>query len=244
MQLPTGTAERKRLLELLDGLPLAIAQAGAYLQKSGVGLKTYLSFYEQQWSELMEVDNITDAPLRDYPERSMWITWAISYQAIYDKHKHTANLLLLWSFLDNKGLWHGMFAEACKKSTVVASMLSAWIGDVASSDVAFGRAMQLLRDYSLIQAVEATKSYTMHPVVHRWTYHYQGKQYELELGLLAVIAVGWAVPDSSTPDYSTLQRQLLPHAQACSGQIVRREGEQGSESDNRSNGPKRCETDF
>jgi hypothetical protein len=40
------TAESERLLALLDGLPLAIAQAGAYLQESGVGLTTYLRFYE------------------------------------------------------------------------------------------------------------------------------------------------------------------------------------------------------
>jgi hypothetical protein len=42
------TAESEQLLMLLDSLPLAIAQAGAYLQESGVGLTTYLRFYEQQ----------------------------------------------------------------------------------------------------------------------------------------------------------------------------------------------------
>ncbi|RYO22982.1 hypothetical protein AA0113_g12747 [Alternaria arborescens] len=43
-----NAAESEGLLALLDGLPLAIAQAGAYLQESGVGLATYLRFYEQQ----------------------------------------------------------------------------------------------------------------------------------------------------------------------------------------------------
>jgi hypothetical protein len=42
------TAESERLLALLDGLPLAIAQAGAYLQESRAGLATYLRFNEQQ----------------------------------------------------------------------------------------------------------------------------------------------------------------------------------------------------
>jgi hypothetical protein len=35
--------------------------------------------------------------------------------------------------------------------------------------------------------------------------------------------VDWAVPLSSTRDYSTLQRRLLPHAQTCSSQIVKSE---------------------
>jgi hypothetical protein len=47
------TAKSEQLLALLDGLPLANAQADAYLQESGVGLTAYLRFYEQQWSELM-----------------------------------------------------------------------------------------------------------------------------------------------------------------------------------------------
>jgi hypothetical protein len=68
------TTEGERLLTLLDGLPLAIAQAGAYLQESGVGLATYLRFYEQQWSELMASDQLADAPLQDYPDRIVWTT--------------------------------------------------------------------------------------------------------------------------------------------------------------------------
>jgi hypothetical protein len=88
-------AETEPLLALLDGLPLAIVQAGAYLQESGIGLATYLRFYEQQWSELMQSDHLANAPLQDYPERSVWTTWASSYQATRDKHEATANLLLL-----------------------------------------------------------------------------------------------------------------------------------------------------
>jgi tetratricopeptide (TPR) repeat protein len=38
-----------------------------------------------------------------------------------------------------------------------------------------------------------------------------------------VVAVGWAVPESSTRDYAVLQRQLLLHAQACSKLVVKSE---------------------
>jgi hypothetical protein len=162
----TDTVEGKRLLQRLDGLPLAIVQAGAYLQESGVGIKKYLEFYEQQWGELMDLDDLDDNPLQDYPDRSVWTTWAISYQAIRNKHEATANLLLLWSFLDNKDLWHGLFSEACRTSTVAARMLSEWIGDIASSEIKFSRAMQLLRNYSLVEEAAETTSYATHLVVH------------------------------------------------------------------------------
>ncbi|KAF2874191.1 hypothetical protein BDV95DRAFT_616739 [Massariosphaeria phaeospora] len=218
-------AQGKQLLALLDGLPLAIAQAGAYLQESGMGLASYLEFYTQRWSELMKADHLADTPLQDYPDRSVWTTWAISYQAVYDKHEATARLLLLWSFLDNKNLWYGLFAATCAASTVAASLLSAWIGHIASSELDFSQAMQLLRSYSLIEEVAETTSYATHPVVHQWAHHSQGKYFAIELSQLAVITVGSAVPGSSTRNYSTLQRYLLPHAQACSRHIVKSEAD-------------------
>ncbi|KAH7372236.1 hypothetical protein BKA66DRAFT_423213 [Pyrenochaeta sp. MPI-SDFR-AT-0127] len=217
------TSEVNRLLELLDGLPLAIAQAGAYLQESGVGLTAYLKFYEQQWSELMESKLSDDAPLQDYPNRSIWTTWAISYQAIRSKHEATANLLLLWSFLDNKDLWHGLFAEAYNYSAVAARLLSEWIGGIASSELEFGQAMQLLRNYSLVEEVQDTTSYATHPVVHQWAYHSQGKFYATELSQLAIVTVGLAVPDLSAPNYTATQRRLLPHAQVCTTWVVESE---------------------
>jgi tetratricopeptide (TPR) repeat protein len=212
------TVESERLLALLDGLPLAIAQAGAYLQESGVGLTTYLRFYEQQWSELMESDNSTDAPLQDYPNRSVWTTWAISYQAIREKHEATANLLLLWSFLDNKDLWHGLFAAACGASDLASTMLVEWIGDIATSELKFSNAIILLRNYSLVVQIQETMSYTTHPVLHKWAFHSQGRKFASKLWTLAVVAVGHAVPLSSSKN-SAIQSRLLPHAQACSEQI-------------------------
>jgi tetratricopeptide (TPR) repeat protein len=220
------TPESKRLFELLHGLPLAIAQAGAFLQESGMGIKAYLAFYEWKWSDLMESTHMTDAPLQESPEISVLTAWAISYQAIYEKHQQTANLLLLWSFLCSNGLWYGLFAEAYRNSAVAASMLSKWIGGIASSELAFNQAMRLVENYSLVERVDGT-CYALHPIVHRWLYYYQGKQYASELGQLAAIVVGCAVPDSHTQGYLSLQRQLLPHAQSCLKWISRRE-EQGS----------------
>jgi len=184
----------------------------------------------------MTSDDLADAPLQDYPERSVWTTWAISYQAIRERHEHTANLLLLWSFLDNKDLWYGLFAAACRKSAVAARMLSGWIGNVASSEIKFSKAMQLLCNYSLVEKMQETGSYATHPVVHQWAYHSQGTRFVAELNRLAVVAVGHAVPASSTRDYAALQRRLLLHAQACSRQVVERNAVWDREAENGSDG--------
>jgi tetratricopeptide (TPR) repeat protein len=102
-------------------------------------------------------------------------------------------------------------------------MLSGWIGDIAGSELKFSIAMQLLCNYSLVEQVQETGSYVIHPVVHQWARHAQGKLFAIELSRLAVVAVSQAVPGSSTRGYAALQHRLLPHAQACSSQIVKRE---------------------
>jgi hypothetical protein len=191
-------------------LPLAISQAGAYLQQSGINIETYLYFYEQRWDELMQAGDGENSPLQDYPDRSVWTTWAISFQAIYKKHDSTAHLLLLWSFLDNKDLWHGLFTAACQASDLASNMLVEWIGDIATSEIKFSNAMMLLRDYSLVMQMQETMSYATHPVLHKWASRSQGRKFASTLWPLAVVAVGHAVPLSSSRNYSAIQRRLLP----------------------------------
>ena len=216
----TDQAESERLLGLLDGLPLAIAQAASFLQESGIELQTYIGFYEHQWKELMNSRDWEGAPLQDYPDRSVWTTWAISYKAVRARHVPAANLLLLWAFLDSKDLWYGLFAAAYGASTTTATSLFKWIGDLAINKVEFAKAIQLLRNYSLIEDVEGLGSNATHPVVHRWAYYFQDNHSRVQLAQLAVMVVGWAVPDGLSREDSTLRRQLLPHAQACSRWVL------------------------
>jgi hypothetical protein len=205
----------KRLLELLDGLPLAIAQAGAYLQESGTRMEKYIQLYEKQWKDLMESQDQDSMPLQDYQQRSVWTTWTISYDAIRAKNPAAANLLLFWACLDNKDMWYELLAEASIRSTNVADWLSEWLPNIAGNEVKFIAAMKLLRNYSLVENVQDLASYTTHPVVHAWAYHVQSEQERTDFTRLAVAVVGMAVPNEQEKDSSSLQRRLLPHAQQC-----------------------------
>lgn len=72
-----------------------------------------------------------------------------------------------WACLDNKDLWYDLLAEGGMQSTAVADYLSEWLSDIASNEVEFIAAIQLLRSYSLVEGVHGLASYTTHPVVHR-----------------------------------------------------------------------------
>ena len=164
--LVSDEGDSEQLLDHLDGLPLAIAQAGAYLQESGTNIKTYLRFYEDVQKNIDEILHDSHIPLRDYPNRSVWTTWNISYASIVAQDEHVTNLLILWSFLDRSDLWYGIFKEAVAASSIVRAF-SQWLSSITSQESSFVKAMHLLRRYSLIESSVHTDSYSMHTVVHR-----------------------------------------------------------------------------
>ena len=128
---------------------------------------------------------------------------------------------MLWECLDNKDLWYGLLAEAGIQSTAVADYLSEWLSNIASDEVKFIATMQLLRSYSLVEALQDLARYTTHPVVHRWAFHIQDEKQRAVFTWLAVVVVGWAVPETSEKEYSSVQRRLLAHAQRCNQWVIR-----------------------
>ena len=182
-------------------------------------MKTYLRFYEETQKEIDELLRGLHVALRDYPDRSVWTTWNISYASILAEDEHVAHLLVLWSFLDRNDFWYGIFKEAVSVSSI-AETFSKWLGSIASQESSFADAMRLLRRYSLIEGSEQTDGYSMHAVVHRWVYSYQGLKRRTDLGMLALTLVGYTVPMSSERDYARLQQRLLPHAQTCATRVL------------------------
>ena len=212
----TDPVEREELLSLLDGLPLAIVQASSYMLYRKISVKKYIELYEGQWKKLMELEGQAGRPLHDYPERSIWTTWTISYRAIQITSLGAANLLLLWASLDNNDLWFDLLAHAGKRSKDVADSLSEWLSEIASNEIVFLDAIALLCCYSLVDKLQdQTGHITIHPVVHRWAFHMQNEEQRVAFTRLAAAVVGLAAPDHTQKDYAALQRRLLPHAERC-----------------------------
>ena len=68
------------LLDKLGGLPLALAQAGAYIRATGLTVEEYTAYYDETWDKLMAYQNLY--PLQEYAERSVLTTWKMSYEHV------------------------------------------------------------------------------------------------------------------------------------------------------------------
>jgi hypothetical protein len=79
------------LAKELDGLPLALATAGAYLSQTARSFSDYLRLYKESWLRLMG----TSPELSSYEDRTLYSTWQISFDNIKGWNPLSANLLRL-----------------------------------------------------------------------------------------------------------------------------------------------------
>jgi hypothetical protein len=187
------------LASRLDGLPLAIVIAGAFMRATGTSIAEYLQFYQESWSDLQLQSNSE----RHYQQGNMLQTWMISYHEIRKQDPDAAELLLFLAHFDNRDIWYELI-----QSSRHSSSIPVWLERTISSGLAFKVAVRSLIEFSLLEIKEQDGGYAMHPVVQDWCIHVASTDTVVDLSQLnelALISVGYTVPSSSDRNYSTLQ---------------------------------------
>jgi hypothetical protein len=80
-----------KLAKELDGLPLALATAGAYLDQVAISFADYLRLYKASWLKLQR----TSPELSSYKDRALYSTWQLSLNHIKRQNELSAQLLQL-----------------------------------------------------------------------------------------------------------------------------------------------------
>ena len=185
-------------------------------------LEDYIKSYDRKFERL-----INDEPNRQLLQYhgSIWTTWVISFDEIRSKNDAgmaAANLLVLWSCLDNKDLWYELFSGASleqHKGTLPSWMMT----HIASDRLDFSKAMQLLGRYSMIEEINESGSYSIHPVVHKWAYHYFHDEIRKTMGCTATILIGRTVEKFTKSCNMAAVYRTLPHAKLCVKRIFKKE---------------------
>ncbi|OQD61046.1 hypothetical protein PENPOL_c019G04134, partial [Penicillium polonicum] len=194
------------LASRLDGLPLAIVIAGAFIRETGTDITEYLQYYTESWSELQLQSN----PERQYQQGNLLQTWMISYYQIQKRDPHAAKLLLFLAHFDNRDIWYELI-----KSSHHSPDIPVWLEKTISSRLAFRVGVKNLIGFSLLETKEQAGMYSIHPVVQDWCIHLSSAEKNtdsFQLSELALIAVGYNIPSSNDRNYSELQQRLIPHA--------------------------------
>jgi len=137
----TGRADEEAadaLAEALGDLPLALEQAGAYVEASGGTLSGYLRLFRRRHRELLS----RGRPSTDYPD-TVATTWVLSFQQVQQASPAGADLLNLCAFLAPDDIPQDLLSEG-------AQHLPQPLAEAVADPLTFDEAVAALRRYSLV----------------------------------------------------------------------------------------------
>jgi tetratricopeptide (TPR) repeat protein len=144
---------------VLDGLPLALDQAGAYIKETPSTLADYFRLYQQRRADLLKMRG-TDS--QDYPA-SVATTWSLSFEKVTQANPAATDLLTLCAFLAPDAIPETIF-------TAGAPYLGDLLAPVAANQHQFNLACGVALRYSLIARESTTETLTMHRLVQTILY--------------------------------------------------------------------------
>jgi TIR domain/NB-ARC domain len=187
----------------LGGLPLALDQAGAYLEATGTALAAYQQIYQQHRTALLAQRRAQGA---DHPE-PVASTWSLSFARVEATNPAAADLLRLCAYLAPDAIPEEILMQG-------AEHLGPVLGPVAADAFLLGQAIEALRAYSLINRDPGLQTLSVHRLVQavvRDTLDAADSQHWVERAIRAVHAALPPVEHANWPQWE----RLLANAQAC-----------------------------
>ncbi len=200
-------AQATEIVVALDGLPLALDQAGAYIEETRCGLPQYLNLYGTRRKELLLRRG--RFPL-DHPD-SVAATWSLSFQQVEQESLAAADLLRLLAFLDPEAIPEEII-------TLGAAELGSALGIVASDPLKLDKIIELLLRYSLIRRTPEAKSLSIHRLVQAVLKDGMDRDTQRLWAQRTVQAVNRAFPDVELKTWERCQR-CLPHVYVCAAHM-------------------------
>ncbi|MFL5587150.1 MAG: tetratricopeptide repeat protein, partial [Ktedonobacteraceae bacterium] len=200
---PAEVARAKEIVQVVDGLPLALDQAAAYIEETECGLARYLQRYQAQRTILLQHrgDLISDHP------DPVATTWKLSFQKVEQANLAAADLLRLCAFLSPDAIPEEIITEG-------ADDLGPNLQPVASEPVKLDAAIKELRKYSLVRRDPEGQTLTVHRLVQAVLKDEMNEETQHQWAERAVRAVNNAFPDVEYETWPECAR-LLPHARVC-----------------------------
>jgi tetratricopeptide (TPR) repeat protein/transcriptional regulator with XRE-family HTH domain len=197
----------ERIVREMDGLPLAIVQAGAYVEETGCSLADYLRLYAIHRKELLARHSRL---MLDYPE-TVATTWSLSFQQVEQQSPAAADVLRLCAFLAPDAIPEELLTRG-------ASELGAIPGAEASDPFKLNEALEVLRRYSLVRRDGKTHMLSIHRLVQIVLKESMNQETQRAWAERTVRAVNAAFPEADDSPGEKQQFYLqyyVPHVQEC-----------------------------
>jgi tetratricopeptide (TPR) repeat protein len=198
----------------LGGLPLALDQAGAYIEETGCSLADYQHRYQLHRADLLAERRglIDDHPL------PVATTWSLSFELVKVANPAAADLLRLCAFLAPDAIPEAIITKG-------APHLGTLLAPVGADPYLLDQAIEALRAYSLLQRDTrsgADNLLSMHRLVQAVLKDQMDKQSRQQWAERTVHAVYAALPDVEHETWPQWER-ILVHAIVCT-ELIEQQG--------------------
>ena len=208
----SGDRDRQAAAELaraLDGLPLALEQAGAYVKASSGSLADYLAAFQRRRRAVLERGKPTGYG------KTVATTWSLAFDQLEESEPSAVGLLRLLACCAPEAVPLGLLLQprpwlAEKLDETVATSLAPLLEDPL---VAWD-AIAALRRYSLITPASDGQVFSVHRLVQAVTADQMPAKLAYQWRQAAAALIEAAIPgDTRQPQTWPAFRKLLPHAE-------------------------------
>jgi tetratricopeptide (TPR) repeat protein len=201
---PADRIAAEAIVKEMDGLPLALDQAGAFIEETECSVSNYLDRYRQRQDLLLRRRG---GPGEDHPE-PVATTWSLSFERVAQLDPLAAELLRCCAFLAPDAIPEQMIIDGATK-------LGTLVQPVAENTLLLDEALGTLLRFSLVRRKRDEHTFSMHRLVQAILRRSMDTSKQRQYAETIVKAINQAFPDVA--DYRNWPRcqQYLPHAQVC-----------------------------
>lgn len=211
--MPIEYATAAELVTVMGGLPLALDQAGAYIEETGCSLSSYLQRYKQQCTHLLDRRGQRG---EDHPY-SVATTFRLASEQM-EQERSSAALLKACAFLHAEAIPEELFITG-------AMHLGPELTHLANNPPQFDQAMSVLRSLSLVQRQARTSTLSLHRLMQTVLREQMSEQEQMLWLQRVSKALNAVFPEVIHEVWKQCER-LLPHALAVTASIPDQAGDQ------------------
>lgn len=198
------------IVALFDGLPLALDQAGAYIEETRCGLNGYLNLYHSKHIDLLQ----RRSSRSDYPE-PVATTWSLSFDKVENEFPAAWELLRLCAFLAPDDIPLEMFE---KDATTLGPILE----PIARSSDTLNEGIDELEKFSLVRRSPNGKTLAMLGIMQDVLKADMAQEEQRDRANRALLLIYHAFPEVIEPGTWKDCQLYLPHTLACAKMIKQR----------------------
>ena len=144
----------EELVVIMGGLPLALDQAGAYIEETGCSLSDYLGYYGQQRAYLLARRG---NQVQDHLH-SVTTTFRLAMERVGQEQQRAADVLRVCALLHPEAIHEELFVQG-------APYLGPALEALAADLIQFDQTLAVLRNFSLVQRQAETSTLSLHRLV-------------------------------------------------------------------------------